>query len=52
MQGNPNATATVIDTTSNAIECLSFGESDTPERKACVTELVRIQVLHIVFIIF
>ena len=52
MQGNPNATATVIETTSNAIECLSLGESDTPERKACVTELVRIQVLHIVCIIY
>ena len=52
MQGNPNATPTVIDTTSNAIECLSLGESDTPDRKACVTELVQIQVLHIVYIIY
>ena len=52
MQGNPNATATVIDTTSNAVECLTLGESDTPERKACVPELVRIQVLHIVYVIY
>ena len=41
MQGNPTVYLPVIETTSNAIECLSLGESDTPERKACVTELVQ-----------